>query len=128
MGLTYLLDTNAIIYFLKGRLTTDSNELIENVIHESLNISIITKIELLCWKNITDGEIGKVREFLNYAKIHYLDDQIADLAVSIRKEFNLKLPDAVIAATTAHYKFKLITADHHFEKIPHLSILSLQHL
>ncbi|RUM75627.1 MAG: type II toxin-antitoxin system VapC family toxin, partial [Sulfurovum sp.] len=42
-----LLDTNIIIYYFNG-IITDSK--IDQILKESFNISIITKIEFLSWQ------------------------------------------------------------------------------
>ena len=44
-----LLDTNIIIYYFNG-IITDSK--IDQILKESFNISIITKIEFLSWQKL----------------------------------------------------------------------------
>ena len=81
MGNTCLFDTNTIIYFLKGRLVEKDMKMVEKAIHNSLNISIITKIELLCWKTISPKETVTIQDFINYAAIFYLDEPLAEMVI-----------------------------------------------
>ena len=54
------LDTNIVIYFLKG--VVEAFELIRNA--ESLAISFITEIELLCY-DVKDEEKRNIKKFLD---------------------------------------------------------------
>jgi|ERR1017187_442128 predicted nucleic acid-binding protein len=128
MGNTCLLDTNTIIYFLKGRLVEKDMKMVEKAIHNSLNISIITKIELLCWKTISPKETVTIQDFINYAAIFYLDEPLAEMVITVRKKYGLKLPDAIIAATAMLQNFTIITADKEFSRIPELDSLMISHL
>ena len=55
MGLRYLWDTNAVIYYLQKKFTDNGQELMNSIInlHPPV-ISAITEIELLCWKAATE--------------------------------------------------------------------------
>ncbi len=82
-------------------------------------ISVITKIELLCFATATIEERGIMETFINAAVIFNLDDAVVNQTILLRKEHRIKLPDAVIAATAIVYDLTLLTlniAD--FEKIP----------
>ena len=46
----YLIDTNILIYYLAGSLAPEEKPVIDKILQESFNISIITRIELLGWK------------------------------------------------------------------------------
>ena len=66
MGLKYLFDTNTIIYYLQGQLPDNTLSLIDNIIDNSIiNISVITEIELLCWKT------EKKRRNTNHYRFYY---------------------------------------------------------
>jgi predicted nucleic acid-binding protein len=128
MGNACLLDTNTVIYFLKGRLVEKDMKMVEKTIHDTLNISIITKIELLCWKTISPEETITIQDFINYAAIFYLDESLAEMVITVRKKYGLKLPDAIIAATAMLHNFSIITADKEFSRIPELDIFRINHL
>jgi len=103
--MNYLLDTNAIIYLLKGRAKSlpFSND-------DKILISFITKIELLSHQGTPDEE-DKIQTLLNYYDILFIDDQLINKTIDIRKNHNLKLPDSIIVATAIQEKATLITAD-----------------
>lgn len=123
MGLMpgYLLDTNSVIYFFDGEETISG--LIENA-KEQIFISCITKIELLCFETDDKAEVKDIDSFLKEVEILYFDDDIIDSAVSYRKSYKLKLPDAIIAATAKVRRLSLVTADKAFQKIPDIEIIS----
>jgi len=51
VGINYLWDTNTVIYFLQGLLPEEAEIRLENIMQQSMPaISVITEIELLCWK------------------------------------------------------------------------------
>lgn len=99
MGKKYLIDTCAIIKYLEEIFPPEALSFMDDIVDEDSNVSFITKIELLVWNppNFKDVEIR--HEFLAGSKIHYINDEIIEQAIIIRKETKIKLPDAIIAAT-----------------------------
>lgn len=99
MGKKYLIDTSAVIKYLDEIFPPGALSFMDDLVDEDSNVSFITKIELLVWNppNSTDVEIRK--EFLAGSKIHYINEEIIEQAIIIRKETKIKLPDAIIAAT-----------------------------
>jgi len=93
-----LFDTNIIIYYFNG-IITDSK--IDQILKESFNISIITKIEFLSWQKLRKDK--KLEEqalnFISHANIYELTDDIANMVIDIRQQFKIKTPDAIIGAT-----------------------------
>jgi predicted nucleic acid-binding protein len=96
--MTYLIDTNIIIYYFNG-LTND--EALHPILAESFKISVITKIEFLGWGQFaTEFEAyAQAREFIGYATIFELNEAITEQAILLRQNFKSKTPDAIIAAT-----------------------------
>ncbi|PJB58632.1 MAG: hypothetical protein CO098_07605 [Bacteroidetes bacterium CG_4_9_14_3_um_filter_41_19] len=88
------------------------------LVDDDSKVSFITKIELLVW-NPSIAEDVKVREeFLAGSEIHYINDDIIEGAIHIRKTTNIKLPDAVIAATAMHNNYILLsTNENDFNKV-----------
>jgi len=100
------LDTNIVIYFLKG--VVEAVELIKNA--ERLAISFITEIELLCY-DVKDEEKRNIQKFLDSIDIYYPDSEISINSAYIRNKTGLKLPDAIICAQSHRNNFILATAD-----------------
>ncbi len=61
-------------------------------------------------------------EFLEDTVIH-TNNLIARLAVNFRKSYNIKLPDAIIAATASFQIIPLFTADKELFKIAEINII-----
>ncbi len=82
-------------------------------------------MELLASPSATKTELHVLKSFVKTSTVYYMDESIILKGIDIRKNYRLKLPDAIIAATAVVNKFTLITrniAD--FEGIPHLIILN----
>jgi predicted nucleic acid-binding protein len=72
-------------------------------------ISVITEIELLCWKTATDKDLEVLHAFIDDVLVFELNRDIKLRTAEIRKAFNIKLPDAIIAATALTYELSLLT-------------------
>jgi len=103
-----LLDTNIIIYYFNG-IIIDSK--IDQILKESFNISIITKIEFLSWQKLqTDKKLEEqALNFISHANIYELTDDIANMVINIRQQFKIKTPDAIIGATALVHGFDIVT-------------------
>ncbi len=117
----YLLDTNSVIYFFNGE------EPISKLIKEaenSISISFITKIELLCFE--TENDITKeIAEFISEIEVVYISDEIIEKTIDYRKTLKLKIPDAIIAATAKVKELTLVTADKSLsQKLKELKIVN----
>ena len=78
------------------------------IIDDTPNISVITKIEVLRFN--TSADIYKVLEdFISESVVLNLNDFVVEKTISICKAHRIKLPDAVIAATALVQGFTLIT-------------------
>ncbi|HEY9711458.1 MAG TPA: type II toxin-antitoxin system VapC family toxin, partial [Oculatellaceae cyanobacterium] len=87
-----LLDTNVVLYFLGGRLT---NPLPSG----QYFVSVITEIELLSYPSLSPDEEVQICDFLSKITVVGIESNIKDLAIALRKQYRLRLPDAIIAAT-----------------------------
>jgi hypothetical protein len=85
------------------------NTIIDKILQESFNISIITRIELPGWKGHSPEGLIKARHLLDCARCISLTDTIAEKTIEIRKEASITLPDAVIAASALSLDAILVT-------------------
>jgi predicted nucleic acid-binding protein len=114
-GNKYLLDTNIILYILSG------NQTLANHLHlKNLYASFISEIELLSYKSLILKEEKNIRDFLSKFRIINIDEAIKQEAISLRKQYRLKLPDCIIAATAISLQLTFITADKQFRQIERL--------
>ena len=111
-GNNILLDTNIVLYLLNGEET-----LIPLLEEKNLFISFITQLELLGSKYLKPDDILKIKQFISECTVIDITSEIKDLVISIRQQYNLKLPDCIIVATALWLNMPLITADSDFTKI-----------
>lgn len=105
MGVKYLLDTNTIIDFCAFLFDEDSHQQIAEIIDNGPILSVINKIELLSFSSVPVEMIT----LIDSAVIINLSNAVVSRTVAIRKQFKIKLPDAIIAATALEYDFTLVT-------------------
>ena len=123
MGKKYLIDTNILIYYFANQIPKKELSKIEIIFEEFFNVSIITKIEFLGWNKHTENGFLKSKEFINNANVININDEIADSTIKIRRETNVKLPDAIISATALFNNLILITRNEEdFERVKNLEI------
>jgi len=105
----YLLDTNVLIYYWKGDIPKGEMKRLEEILKHSFIISIITKIELLGWRKHTREGYEIARDFLDRAEILPIDDDLAEFTIELKRNNNIKLADALIAATALSNELVLVT-------------------
>lgn len=96
---------------------------LETILKTSFNISIMTKIEFFGFEKFSPDNFSEELRFIGNANVIPLTDEIADIAIDLRRKSRIKLPDAVIAATCLHDSLILITRNtRDFLGIPGLEI------
>ena len=86
-------------------------------------MSFITELELLSYKDLTRTDIKKIQSLLAESTVMDINPEIKRLTLIVRRKYKLKLPDAIIAATSLFMKIPLITADVTFKKIEELELI-----
>lgn len=114
-----VLDTNVVLYFLGGRLT---NPLPSG----QYFVSVITEIELLSYPSLSSDEEVQIRDFLAKITVVELERSIKDLAITFRKQYRLRLPDAIIAATAQVLNATLFTNDVRLANLTEINTQSVQ--
>ena len=105
----YLIDTNVAIYYFGMALSKESEKFIDKVISNKYAISVINRIELLGFKALNESESEALNSFIGSANVFDLEEAIILQTIQIRKTYNIKLPDAIIAATCLVNHLSLIT-------------------
>jgi len=117
-GNKLLLDTNTVLYVLGG------DETLASFLNgKELYLSIISELELLSYKKITQKEIKAITDFLSEFKIENISEEVRKNTIEIRKSTNLKLPDCIIAATSITLNIPLISSDKQLSSVPGLDIV-----
>ena len=101
----YLIDTNVLIDAQMNRLPSKGLDFLTKVIDKNFIISFITQIEYLGYKNISKSS----ETLISLADIIEIDKLIIQTCIDIRKNYNIKLPDAIIAATALSRNLVLVT-------------------
>jgi predicted nucleic acid-binding protein len=110
MGVNYLWDTNIAVYFLQQQFPLNAEKYIDNILQINIPIiSVITEIELLCWKTATEKDLQILQNFIDDATVIELEKDIKLKTAELRKAHKIKLPDAIICATAIVYNLTLIT-------------------
>ncbi len=103
----YLVDSNVIIDYIGNALPEKSLLKLDKCFNNSFNISFISKIEVLGFNGQND-ELEKLKQFIDLAKVYYVDESILDKTIELRKNYRIKLPDAIIAASAITHNFVLL--------------------
>lgn len=111
MGVRVLLDTNAVIYLQKERLE------VPLPLGEYL-ISVITEIELLSFAGLAEVQRDSLSRLIEDMEVVQIDQTVKQNAIVLRRDYRLKLPDALIAASALARDAVLVTNDSQLAKIP----------
>jgi predicted nucleic acid-binding protein len=104
----YLIDTNVVSDFFSASLPISGMLLMDKAIDDIPNISIISQIELLCWK--TDKKTTQnMIDFISDCLILDITPEVIINCVNLRKSKKIKTPDAIIAATALAFGYTIIT-------------------
>jgi predicted nucleic acid-binding protein len=119
-GIDFLADTNFIINMNQGVSITKQFE------DYKISISFITEIELISAYTISNQQRDIYREIVDFLFVYNLNEEIKTKAITIRNQYKLKIPDAIIASTALVYDLPLLTFDKDFEKVKGLNLILLQ--
>lgn len=120
-GSNLLLDTNIVLYLLNGDTVLESY-----LQDKNFYLSFISELELLSYREITPEEETAVHYFLNESALIDINTGIKEITKQIRRNYRLKLPDAIVAATAIFLGIALISADNHFKQVKELTFILYQ--
>ena len=79
----YLIDTNVVSDYLSDSFSTAAMELMDKAIDAIPNISIITQIELLCWKT-DETTTQNVKDFIADSVVLDITPDVITHCVNLR--------------------------------------------
>ncbi len=120
-GTAYLLDTNIVLYLLRG--DKDIPSLIKG---SDIYISFITEMELLSFPKLSSKERSKIESLLNDVLILEFNSEIKRTAIQLRSKYHLGLPDSIIAASSVFLNIQLISADKALAKIKEIDFVLIE--
>lgn len=101
----YLIDSNIIIYSCLPEYKFISDFVIENL----PSVSLISKIEVLGYSKISTKDFTKVERLFYILETVGLTEDVIDKTIQLRKKYNLKLGDSIIAASAIVHSCTLCT-------------------
>jgi predicted nucleic acid-binding protein len=104
-----VFDTNVLIYHLHDVLDDETKLRLSSALEVQAVISVITRIELMCWPQHTADSLAATLRLLDALTEHPLVGAVVDRTIELRQATKLKLADAVIAATALELNLPLVT-------------------
>ncbi len=98
-----IFDTNVLIYLSKNALDP------ERILKDEIAISVITKIEVLGFSFKNNDEHELLLAICSELNVIPLTDLIVEETIFLRKNYRIKLPDAIIYATALVENVPLLT-------------------
>ena len=119
--MAFLVDSNIVIYSY-----LDEYQYLRKLItDESANISEISRIEVLGYHRLTVDEENYFLDIFNFVAIVIPSREVFDKAIQLRKLYNLKLGDSLIASTAIIHDLTLYTRNvDDFEKVTGLKYIN----
>ena len=122
----YTLDTNAIIYYLDEDAAVVP--VLEPILAQDIAIfiSVVTELELLSHTGLMEEDIAEITQVLTSMVVFPLESRLAQLAGTLRRQYRLKTPDSIVAATALLTRTTLVTRNiRDFQEIAALSLLPI---
>jgi len=120
----YLIDNNVISNYFFDVFSEKGMNFLTDIINRIPNISVITEIEALSWRNSDVVKENIVRSFVEDSNIIALSPKVVEKCIEIRRNRKIKTPDAIIAATAIVHNLTLLTSDSDFKNISQLKIIN----
>jgi len=105
-GTSLLVDTNIIIYHLKGKRKAKSL-----ILNNHIHISYISAIETLGYRENTLKDIKLIQDLFSSFRLIYSNEKIMTEAIRLRQKHKMKTPDSIIAATAKYLDIPLVSGD-----------------
>ncbi len=115
-GNNVIVDTNFLIYLLNGR------EVVTPYLKNNLFISEITEMEMLGVKGLSQDVFRIRKSLIENCYLVTFNSDIKEIAIRIKQQTTLKLPDAIVAGSALYMSLPLVTADKGFSKIVGLNL------
>jgi predicted nucleic acid-binding protein len=110
-GRRFLLDSNVLIDALNGRINLLA--FLSSFPDCEVYINLIVEIEVLSKTGMSVREEADIRMLLNSFKWAEIDKPVRETVIQIRKSKSLRLPDAIIAATSIAIGATVLSNDSH---------------
>jgi predicted nucleic acid-binding protein len=103
-----VFDSNILIYHLNDALPPSVLNQVEVWITEGAVISVMSRIEVLGYPQTAD-QLQQAMRLLAYFEEIPLHEPGVQRTITLRQQYRIRLPDALIAATALDLDFPLVT-------------------
>jgi predicted nucleic acid-binding protein len=83
-------------------------------------------MEMLSYPTISKSEELKIRQFLSQVRVLGVGEDVKNVAITLRKKYRLKLPDAIICATAWSANAVLLSNDTQLSRVTEISVDAVQ--
>ena len=118
-GISIFCDTNPLIYLLNG-----DRSIARFLDNKQIYISVITELELFGKPNLSIHDNKMIDSLIESCFVIDINQEIKDLYRTLKRNYNIKLPDAVIASTALYLDMPLFTHDQVFQRLPNLKLIT----
>jgi predicted nucleic acid-binding protein len=119
-GIDYLVDTNIFIFLL------EENPIVLPFVNDVWNFSYITELELLGNNKNTSANNKIINQLLLVCNKINHNSFIQKEAIKLMQQYRIKIPDAIIAASSIHFNIPILTADVAFTNIKPLNVVFIE--
>lgn len=118
MKLDYIIDTNIFISLFEGLLR-------EPIPNGKLGYSLITEIELLSYPKLSATDEQFIYQQLQPLTFVPINQDITKKTIWLRRQYQLKIPDAIVVASAWSMEATLLTNDQQLTKISEITVTSI---
>ena len=120
-GVSILSDTNPLVYLLDG-----NEAAFEYLDGKQIWISVISELELFGKKGLRKTEIEEIELLLENCIIVDINPEIKRITKKLMQGIQIKLPDAIVSATSIYLDLPLLSSDGGFKKVKDLNFIHLE--
>jgi predicted nucleic acid-binding protein len=117
-GIRILCDTNPLIYLLDG-----DKDVAAFLNGKQVSISVISELELFGKQHLSEADTILIEALVDNCLVVDINREIIQIYKGLRQAYQLKLPDALIAATAIYLDMPLLTFDKGFKNISELQLI-----
>jgi len=85
----YLIDSNTVIDYLNDKLLESGNRLLNEVVDQMPQVSVVTKIEVLGFNTKTEKAQQMLIDFIEVGFVYGLDDEVVNQTITLRKNYRM---------------------------------------
>ncbi|MDR1211608.1 MAG: type II toxin-antitoxin system VapC family toxin [Spirochaetaceae bacterium] len=111
----FVLDSTIAIDLLNG--LPSSKPVRAKLENAKVYVSIVTRIEMLSFPNVTPEIERRINNFFKSVKVIPLNRKVEQNTIMLRRSKKLKIPDSIIAATALSLQAAIISRDDHFIRL-----------